>query len=92
MSSVLQGGRRRRRAGAGLARVLLVLAPIAIVVAVVVGMRHRHHEADKPVTTPQQAQQLPGATPSPGTAAPDPAQAALAGVDAFHLRFKDPPR
>src|SRR6476469_3171838 len=41
---------------------------------------------------PAHGQQTPGATPSPGTAAPDPEQAALAGVDAFRLRFGDPPR
>ena len=34
----------------------------------------------------------PGATPSPDALAPDPAQAALSGVDAFHLRFTKPPR
>src|SRR4051795_6439181 len=92
MSSVLQGGRRRRRPGARLARLLLVLAPIAVVVAFVVGSRHDNgspHPAKAPLA---QGQEVPGATPSPGTAAPDPAQAALAGVDAFHLAFHDPPR
>ncbi len=90
MTSVLQGGRRRRRPSAKLARLLLVLAPVAVVVAVLAGFRPEH-KTHAPKPTPAQAQQLPGATPSPGTAAPDPAQAALAGVDAFHLSFKQPP-
>jgi D-alanyl-D-alanine carboxypeptidase (penicillin-binding protein 5/6) len=90
MTSVLQGGRRRRRPSAKLARLLLVLAPVAVAIAALAGFRHEHHAQTQ--TTPAQAQQLPGATPSPGTAAPDPAQAALTGVDAFHLRFKQPPR
>jgi D-alanyl-D-alanine carboxypeptidase len=96
----LQGGRRRRRPGAGIARLLLALIAVGIVVAVVVGFRpdisgksngkptHTHAAA----VSPPRAQDQPGATPSPGTAAPDPAQAALAGVDAFHMRFADPPR
>src|SRR4051794_36318344 len=92
MSSVLQGGRRRRRPGPRLARLLLVLAPIAVVVALVFELGQRDHKPApvQPALAP--AQQTPGATPSPGTAAPDPAQAALSGVDAFHLRFSDPPR
>ncbi|MEA2483046.1 MAG: hypothetical protein QOC55_993 [Thermoleophilaceae bacterium] len=92
MSSVLQGGRRRRRAGRGLARLLLLLVPIAAVVAVVAVVQHHgssHAVAKAPIA---KAQLTPGATPSPGTAAPDPAQAALAGADAFHLRFSQAPR
>src|SRR5689334_5227577 len=92
MSSVLQGGRRRRRPGARMARLLLVLAPIAVLVAVLVGFRHEQKKPEPTKAVVEQAQQQPGGTPSPGTAAPDPAQAALAGVDAFHLRFSDPPR
>jgi serine-type D-Ala-D-Ala carboxypeptidase (penicillin-binding protein 5/6) len=92
MSSVLQGGRRRRRPGARIARLLLVLAPLAVVAAVLFGFRHDKTHSPPPAPTPARGQQVPGATPSPGTAAPDPEQAALAGVDAFHLRFKDPPR
>src|SRR4051812_45738471 len=91
MSSVLQGGRRRRGPGARLARLLLLLAPLAVVAAVVLGL-HQTGTSGRTHTTPAQAQEAPGATPSPGTAAPDPAQAALAGVDAFHLNFKQPPR
>lgn len=91
MTSVLHGGRRRRRAGGRIARLLLVLAPIAVVVAALVGFSHRSN-SQAPVKTPAEAQQAPGGTPSPGTAAPDPAQAALAGVDAFHMPFKHPPR
>jgi D-alanyl-D-alanine carboxypeptidase len=71
---------------------LILLAPLAVGVAVVAGFGH---QPDKLATKPPSAahgQQAPGATPSPGTAAPDPAQAALAGVDAFHLAFHDPPR
>src|SRR3954452_8513301 len=91
MSSLLQGGRRKRRAGARLARLLLILAPIAVVVAIVFA-QHHHSPAPAHARNPQAGQETPGATPSPGTVAPDPEQAALAGVDAFHLRFKDPPR
>src|SRR4051812_7395930 len=91
MSSVLQGGRRRRGPGARLARLLLLLAPVAVVAAVVLGL-HQTGTSSGTHTTPAQAEAAPRGTPSPGTAAPDPAQAALAGVDAFHLRFKQPPR
>jgi D-alanyl-D-alanine carboxypeptidase len=76
-----------------LARLLVLLAPLAVVAAVLFGFRSNHHHAAKPAApAPAEGQQVPGGTPSPGTAAPDPEQAALAGVDAFHLRFKDPPR
>jgi D-alanyl-D-alanine carboxypeptidase (penicillin-binding protein 5/6) len=93
MSSVLQGGRRRRRPGIRLARLLLLLAPLAVVAAAFFALRHDKHDTiAPPQPAPARGQQVPGATPSPGTAAPDPEQAALAGVDAFHLRFKDPPR
>src|SRR3954466_12423132 len=92
MTSVLQGGRRRRRPGARMARLLLVLAPLAVIAVVVYSMRHESHSAKPVPSAPVRGQQVPGATPSPGTAAPDPEQAALAGVDAFHLRFSDPPR
>src|SRR4051795_13568202 len=92
MSSVLQGGRRRRRPGVRLARLLVLLAPLAVAAAAFFGLRHQAHDAKPAESAPARGQQVPGATPSPGTAAPDPEQAALAGVDAFHLRFKDPPR
>jgi D-alanyl-D-alanine carboxypeptidase len=91
MSSVLQGGRRRRRPGARIARLLLVLAPLAVVAALVYNSRD-HGKAAPVEPAPARGQEVPGATPSPGTAAPDPEQAAIAGVDAFHLRFSDPPR
>jgi D-alanyl-D-alanine carboxypeptidase len=91
MSSVLQGGRRRRRPGARIARLLLVLVPLAIVAAVFFGFRHDKKDVVKE-PAPVSGQQVPGATPSPGTAAPDPEQAALAGTDVFHLRFSAPPR
>src|SRR4051794_12777876 len=91
MSSVLQGGRRRRRPGARMAGLLLLLAPAAVVVALVVSSRHDNTAAPAKQWV-ERGEQIPGATPSRGTAAPDPEQAALAGVDAFHLRFKDPPR
>lgn len=42
--------------------------------------------------TPAAAEPVPAATPSPGAVSPGPAQAALAGVDAFRLRFKKPPK
>ena len=88
--SVLQAGRRRRRPRARLARLLVLLAPVAVVIAALAGFNHDGKPAAAP-TTPAQGQQAPGGTPSPGTAAPDPAQAALAGVDAFHMPFKAPP-
>src|SRR4051795_10367813 len=94
MSSVLQGGRRRRRPGARMARLLLVLALIAAaVVAAVAAVQHHDSSptAHARVPAPARGEIAPGGTPSPGTAAPDPAQAALAGVDAFHLKFKQPP-
>jgi serine-type D-Ala-D-Ala carboxypeptidase (penicillin-binding protein 5/6) len=96
MTSVLQGGRRRRRPGARIARLLVLLAPLAVIAAIVVGSGHGGDPA--PVQTPAvqtppvRVEPEPGATPSPRTAAPDPAQAALTGVDAFHLSFKEPPR
>lgn len=95
MSSLLQGGRRRRRPGAGLARLLLFLVPVVVVAGLVTGWGHsfRHKAHSTPTgTSIAEAQQTPGATPSPGTAAPDPAQAAVAGTDAFKLHFSDPPR
>src|SRR3954470_4162056 len=91
MSSVLQGGRRRRRPGVRIARLLVLLAPLAVIAAVIFGSRNDSTPAPAQ-PAPVRGQESPGATPSPGTAAPDPAQAALAGVDAFHLKFSDPPR
>src|SRR4051794_10163914 len=92
MSSVLQGGRRRRRPGVRIARLLVLLAPLAVAAAAFFGLRQDAREAKPAASAPARGQQVPGATPSPGTAAPDPEQASLAGVDAFHLKFKDPPR
>jgi D-alanyl-D-alanine carboxypeptidase len=63
-----------------------------VAAAVVFGLSDHNKNPAPAKPTPAEGQQLPGATPSPGTAAPDPAQAALAGVDAFHLRFSQPPR
>jgi serine-type D-Ala-D-Ala carboxypeptidase (penicillin-binding protein 5/6) len=78
-----------------MARLLLVLAPIAAAVVAAV-MALQHHGSPAPahahVPAPARGEISPGGTPSPGTAAPDPAQAALAGVDAFHIHFKQPPR
>jgi serine-type D-Ala-D-Ala carboxypeptidase (penicillin-binding protein 5/6) len=92
MSSVLQGGRRRRRRGVRLARLVVLLVPFAVAVGVLLGFGHHGKPVPLRVSGPARAQQTPGATPSPGTAAPDPAQAALAGADAFRLHFKLPPR
>jgi D-alanyl-D-alanine carboxypeptidase len=89
MSSVLQSGRRRKRRSVRLARLLLVIAPVVVVIAALTGF-HQSGGA-KPPSTPAEGQQAPGGTPSPGTAAPDPAQAALAGVDAFRIPFRQPP-
>src|SRR3954451_15682006 len=91
MSSVLEGGRRRRRPGTRFALLLLLLAPVAVAIAAFTSLGDHNKAAPVP-TSPAVGQEAPGATPSPGTAAPDPAQAALAGVDAFHLTFKTPPR
>jgi serine-type D-Ala-D-Ala carboxypeptidase (penicillin-binding protein 5/6) len=92
MNSVLQGGRRRRPPGARLARLLLLLAPLAAVVAAVLSLGHGGKSPHAHVRGPRAGQQEPGGTPSPGTVAPDPAQAALAGADAFRLHFHQPPR
>src|SRR4051812_45151615 len=91
MSSVLQGGRRRRRGGAALPALLIILAVLAAGYA---GYQALHENGGSPATRPKQRtlQQGGVAAPSTGTAAPDPAQAALAGVDAFHMTFHDPPR
>jgi D-alanyl-D-alanine carboxypeptidase (penicillin-binding protein 5/6) len=93
MTSVLQGGRRRRRRAAGLARLLFVLALLAaggaFVYTDVVG-KHTHHHA---AVVPKAAlRQPPARAPSTRSTPPDPAQAALAGVNAFHIKFKYPPR
>src|SRR5258705_9346101 len=90
MTSVLQGGRRRRRPNARLLRLLVLLAPVAVAIATLAGFNH-DGSTGRAETTPAQSEQTPGGTPSPGTAAPDPAQAALAGVDAFRVPFKAPP-
>lgn len=92
MSSVLQGGRRRRRPGMQLARLLVLLAPLAVAAAVLFGFRDNGARPRAAQPAPARGQKVPGATPGPGTAAPGPEQAALAGADAFHLRFRDPPR
>jgi D-alanyl-D-alanine carboxypeptidase len=90
MSSVLQGGRRKRRATGPVVALLVVLAPVAVAVAAWLAL---HSGGDRPARTARPAQQvLPAATPSPATSAPDPAAAALAGLDAFGVNFKDPPR
>jgi serine-type D-Ala-D-Ala carboxypeptidase (penicillin-binding protein 5/6) len=91
VSSVLQGGRRRRRPGGVFTGLLLVLAPIAVVAAIVLAANNGVHHKRNAAATPK-PQQPPAAAPSPATSAPDPAQAALAGVDAFHMNFKQPPR
>jgi D-alanyl-D-alanine carboxypeptidase len=67
-----------------------VLAPLAVVVAIVLAGSRDGSEphASRPAPT---VPALAG-TPDPATAAPDPAAAALEGVDAFRLKFKDPPR
>src|SRR5467141_2745367 len=90
MTSVLQGGRRRKRPSVRLIRLLVLLAPVTVAIAALAGFNH-NGSAGRAATTPARAQQTPGGTPSPGTAAPDPAQAALAGVDAFSAPFKAPP-
>ena len=106
MTSVLHGGRRRRRPGKQIARLLLALAPLAVAAAVLLALtRHESSTAQEgapatagmqgapaQATGPPPSEAVPGGTASPGPATPDATQAALAGVDAFHLRFKKPPR
>lgn len=77
-----------------MARLFLLLIPLAAIVAVAVEYRNHHHHANAAAAQPATArrQVTPGGTPSPGTAAPDPEQAALVGKDAFRLRFSVPPR
>lgn len=70
---------------------LLLLIPIAGIVAAVIALQHGSGSSHAQAS-PQRAQVTPGATPSPGTAAPDPAQAAVAGRDAFVVHFHNPPR
>jgi D-alanyl-D-alanine carboxypeptidase len=70
----------------------LLLAPLAVVAALAFGLRHDTNSRQPAATPPAQGQQVPGGTPSPGTVAPDPEQAALTGADAFHLKFADAPR
>jgi D-alanyl-D-alanine carboxypeptidase (penicillin-binding protein 5/6) len=69
--------------------VLLMLAALAVAAAAWVGLRDTR---ESPAAAPRALQPPPAATPSPATSAPDPASAALAGVDAFRMRFHDPPR
>lgn len=93
MSSYLQGGRRRRRAGSGLVSLLLMLAPVVLVVAAAwTALR----PGDSPVAGPQQATSELPPLASEGTPAaavpPSPSATAAAGVDAFRLTFKRPPR
>src|SRR3954452_13882738 len=91
MTSVLHGGRRRRRGGTALARLLMALAVVAMAVAAYEAISGGGN-TPKPARSRPALQQGGVAAPSTGTAAPDPAQAALAGVDAFHMSFHDPPR
>lgn len=93
MSSVLQGGRRRRRPVVRIARVVGLLVALAAVVAAVVTLQQAHSGGSHAhIPAAAVGQVTPGGTPSPSTAAPDPAQAAVAGRDVFHVHFKDPPR
>jgi D-alanyl-D-alanine carboxypeptidase len=71
-----------------LARLALLTAVLAVVAAAWMTLHNRGH--DKPAKPT--LQQPPAAAPSNSTSAPDAAQAALAGVDAFHIAFKQPPR
>jgi D-alanyl-D-alanine carboxypeptidase len=66
-----------------------MLAPVAVAAAAWLGL---HESAGAPPASAQKSLQPPPATPSPATSAPDPAAAALEGVDAFRLVFKQPPR
>jgi len=89
--SVLQGGRRRRRPGSTLAGLLVLLALVAVVVAILSGAGG-NGSGHKASASKALAPQAPVAPPSTRAARPDPEQAALAGVDAFHLNFQQPPR
>jgi D-alanyl-D-alanine carboxypeptidase len=87
MTSVLQGGRRRRRRIVGLARLAVVLALLGGAVAGLMSLNAQRRAAA--TKAPLQAPAAAG--PATSTSAPDPAQAALAGADAFRLGFKQPP-
>ena len=70
-----------------------MLVPIALVVGALVELSHTGgHRSAAAVPAVAKGAQTPGGTPSLGTAAPDPEQAALDGKDAFKLRFSVPPR
>jgi D-alanyl-D-alanine carboxypeptidase len=62
---------------------------VAVAAALLLGS---NDDATPGASTKPALPQLPGAAPTTAPAAPDPAQAALAGVDAFHVRFRQPPR
>ena len=92
MNSVLHGGRRRRSAAARLATLFLLLVPLALVAAAGWWTLRDDPAAGTP---PQRATaELPPLPTSTGTAPVprSPSAAAGAGVDAFRLRFKRPPR
>lgn len=71
----------------------MLLVPLAAIAAGIVALEQaRHATSHAHIGAAAQGAITPGGTPSPRTAAPDPAQAALAGTDAVHLHFKVPPR
>ena len=92
MTSVLQGGRRRRRRSGGFARILIALAVLAAAGALVYNDVLTHQRGRHTLPPKVAIRQPPVTPPSTRATPPDPAQAALAGVDAFHIHFKVAPR
>ena len=92
MSSYLQGGRRKRRFGGQALALLLVLIPVGLVaLAAWTALRPEDEQAPAPPAATAELPPLPeggGAEPAP----PSPSATAAAGVDAFRLKFKRPPR
>lgn len=103
MAELLQGGRRRRRAGPRLALLALLLAPLAVGGAAYFALSQR----DEPDRDGGGAGAVPpGSTAPPGPQArrlsreasplvdqqPAVPEVPLNGVDAFHVRFRKPPR
>jgi D-alanyl-D-alanine carboxypeptidase (penicillin-binding protein 5/6) len=98
----LSGGprrrRRRRRRGWLIAALALLLAPVAVGAAAYLSFRaeegSQHASAAPLAVDPAPPSPLPGEAPPPApltTADPVP-QVPLAGVDAFHVPFRRPPR
>ena len=93
MTSYLQGGRRKRRAGTRLLTLVLLLVPLGLVgLAGWLALRDEEEPASR---TQRATAELPplAVEGEPAAASPrSPSTTAGAGVDAFRLEFKRPPR